>query len=206
MGKEKYIRDIENLFKKSAVVDFASINRIVRHKKKVKQYAKQLVRNLIKRGKIHKIGKGLYTSLDETPLAVFSFSPAYLGLQDALSFHNLWEQETNPVVITVRNVRKGLRIVMGRNVLVRRINKKYLFGFEYYKYPLDDRDIYLPYSDIEKTFIDIIYFRQPLDKETIREFRKKIDVNKLKGYLKVYPLNFKKKVMKIFKPRSPVKG
>ena len=62
---------------------------------------------------------------------------------------------------------------MNSNVLVRGINKKYLFGYEYYKYPLEKRDIYLPYSDIEKIFIDMIYFRQPLDKEVILEFRKK---------------------------------
>lgn len=195
MGKEKYLKDIEDLFKKSAVVDFASISRIVKHKKKASQYAKQIVRNMVKKGKIHKIGKGIYTSLDEMPLVVFSFSPAYLGLQDALSFHNLWEQETNPVVITTRNVRKGLRIVMGRNVVVKRINKKYMFGFEYYKYPLENRDIYLPYSDIEKTFIDMIYFRQPLDKETITEFGSKIDKKKLKGYLRAYPERIRKRVL-----------
>ena len=139
MVKEKYLKDIDNLFKKSAVVDFASIDRILQHKKNIKQYTKQIVRNLIKKGKIQKIGKGIYTSLNESSLAVFSFSSAYLGLQDALSFHNLWEQETIPVIITSNNVRKGIRKIMGSNVLVRRINNKYMFGFDYYKYPLFHR-------------------------------------------------------------------
>ena len=195
MGKEKYLLDIIRLFEKSAVVEFSSINRIVKHKKKTNQYAKQIVRNLIKGGKIQKIGKGIYTSLNESSLVVFSFSSAYLGLQDALSFHNLWEQETIPIVITADNIRKGIRKIMGSNVLVRRINQKYLFGYEYYKYPLENREIYIPYSDIEKTFIDMIYFRQPLDKEIILEFRKKINKKKLKEYLKKYPEKFEKKVM-----------
>lgn len=195
MGKEKYLLDIIKLFEKSAVVEFTSINRIIQNKRKVKQYAKQVVRNLIKQGKIQKIGKGIYTSLDESSLAVFSFSSAYLGLQDALSFHNLWEQETVPVIITSNNVRKGIRKIMGSNVLVRRINKKYMFGYEYYKYPLENRDIYLPYSDIEKTFIDMIYFKQPLDKENISEFREKIDKKKLTRYLKKYPERFRNRVL-----------
>src|SRR3990167_1439905 len=155
MGREKYISDIMKLFEKSAVVDFASINRIVKNKKKASQYAKQAVRNLITKGKISKIGKGIYTSLNESSLAVFSFSSSYLGLQDALSFHNLWEQETIPIIITSNNVRKGIRKVLDANVMVRKIEKKYLFGFYYH----EQGKQYLPYSDIEKTFIDMIYFK-----------------------------------------------
>jgi predicted transcriptional regulator of viral defense system len=203
MGKKKHLDYISKFFNKSPVVDFASINRIVRSKKKVKQYAKQIIRNLIKQGKIYKIGKGLYSVHRDTSLAVFGFTPAYLGLQDALSFHNLWEQETNSVIITSKNVRKGLRKVFGINIIVRRINPKYLFGFEYYKYPLEDRDIYIPYSDIEKTFIDMIYFKQPLDEETIEEFREKIVKKKLKEYLSRYPIKFRKRVEKVF---SRVRG
>ncbi|MBI2630404.1 hypothetical protein HYW76_04860 [Candidatus Pacearchaeota archaeon] len=195
MGRKKYIEYISQLFEKSAVVDFASLNRITSHEKKIKQYAKQIVNRLIKQEKIFKIGKGLYSSISESSLAVFGFTPAYLGLQDALSFHNLWEQETNSVIITSKNVRKGIRKIVGVNIIVRRINKKYMFGFEYYKYSLENRDIYLPYSDIEKTFIDMIYFKQPLDEETIINFREKIKRNKLNEYLKKYPKKFRNRVI-----------
>jgi predicted transcriptional regulator of viral defense system len=152
---------------------------------------------LIRQEKIYKLGKGFYTSLAESSLTVFSFSPSYLGLQNAMSFHNLWEQETIPVVITSRNVRKGMRQILGGNVLIKKIDKKYMFGFEYYKYSLNDRDIYLPYSDVEKTFIDMIYFRQPLDKEAIKEFKRKISIKTLKSYLKAYPSAFRKRVLRI---------
>ena len=84
---------------------------------------------------------------------------------------------------------------MNSNVLVRRLDKKYMFGYEYYKYPLENRDIYLPYSDIEKTFIDMVYYRQPLDEEVIIEFRKKIDKKKFKDYLKKYPKKFRDRVI-----------
>ena len=99
MGKEKYLKDVEKLFEKSPVVNFASIERIVKNKKNIKQYTKQLIRNLILKNKIRKLTKGCYTKYDENSLAVFCFK-GYLGLQDALSFHNLWEQETIPIIIT----------------------------------------------------------------------------------------------------------
>jgi predicted transcriptional regulator of viral defense system len=193
MGKEKYKKDIEALFKKSPIVSYSSISRIIKSKKKVRGYVKRAINYLIKQGKIKRITKGYYTNLDNTSLAVFCFKPAYLGLQDALSFHNLWEQETIPVIITSRNIRTGIRNILGSNVLIKKLNKRYLFGIEYYQ---EDNSA-LPYSDIEKTFIDMVYFKQPLDKETIKEFKKKIDKKKLKDYLRNYPKIFQKIVLRV---------
>ncbi|MEK6871716.1 MAG: hypothetical protein AABX16_02330, partial [Nanoarchaeota archaeon] len=166
MGKKKYLDKIENLFQKSPVVTFDSIKMIVKDKKNVKQYAKQLIKNLIKQNKIKRITKGFYTIHEDPSLAVFCFS-GYLGIQNAMSFHNLWEQETVPIIVTSRKIRQGRREIFGANIIIKRIDRKYIFGFEYYK----DGDFYLPYSDIEKTFIDMVYFRQPLGEENIREFR-----------------------------------
>ncbi len=188
MGKIKYINDIRRFFKKSPVVDIQSLKKFI--KKKNKDYIYLLINNLLKKGEIRKITKGFYSIYDDPSLIVFCFKPSYLGLQNAMSFHNLWEQETNPIVVTTRNLRKGIRKIFDRNVFIRRIDKKYIFGFEYYK----DGDFYFPYSDVEKTFIDMIYFRQPLDREVIDTFREKIDKKKLKEYLKRYPEKFKKKV------------
>jgi len=168
MGKSKYTRDVESIFKKSIVVTASSIRRIV----KSKEYAKQLIRNMIKKGKIKRITKGCYTIHEDPSLVVFCFKPAYLGLQDALSFHNLWEQETIPVIITAAKVQSGIRKIMGGNVMLKRIDKKYFFGFNYYKY---NDEIYLPYSDIEKTLIDMIYFRQRLSNEAKAEMIKRIN-------------------------------
>ena len=182
MGKEKYLRKIKSLFEKSYVVDAGSIRRIIQDKKRVKQYYKQLIRNLILNGKIKRITKGFYSLSDDPSLAVFAFNPAYLGLQDALSFHNLWEQETIPIIITSKKVRTGMRKISDANVLIRAINGKYLFGIEYKK----QGDFYLPVSDIEKTFIDMIYFREKIGGDLLKNFKKKIDIKKLKMYLKKY--------------------
>ena len=190
MGKKKYLDKIGNLFEKSLVVTFDSIKMIVKDKKNVKQYAKQIIRNLIKQNKIKRITRGFYTVHDDPSLAVFCFS-GYLGVQNALSFHNLWEQETIPIIITSKRVRNGIRKIMNKNVMIRRIDKKYLFGFEYYL----DGDFYFPYSDIEKTFIDMVYFRQRIDEDVLNEIKHRIDMKKLKFYLKRYPERFRKKVM-----------
>ena len=190
MGKKKYLDKIESLFEKSPVVTFNSIKMIVKDKKNIKQYTKQIIRNLIRQNKIKKITKGFYTTHEDPSLAVFCFS-GYLGVQNAMSFHNLWEQETVPVIITARRVRSGRRVVFGANIVIKKINKKYFFGFEYYK----DGDFYFPYSDVEKTFIDMVYFKQPFDKELLKNFRRRIDRKKLKQYITKYPKKFMEKVI-----------
>lgn len=191
MGKQIYLDKIKELFNKSPVVDFKSIERIVQVKNKNKSnYAKLLVSNLIKQGKIKTIGKGYYTLHSESSLAVFSFSPAYLGLQCALSRLEIWGQETIPVIITAKKVRRGIRTIGGANVFIRNIDKKYFFGWEFIK----EGNFYLPYSDLEKTLIDMVVFNQKLDAETIKNIKLKIDKQKLKKYLKKYPPMLQKRV------------
>ncbi|MBU0958505.1 MAG: hypothetical protein KKB31_01040 [Nanoarchaeota archaeon] len=190
MGKEKYLKTIEKLFSKSPVVSYSSIERVINYKKKTKAYVKRFINELLKKGKIKRLTKGYYTTSDNSALIVFCFKEAYLGLQDALSFHNLWEQETIPIIITTKKIRQGIRKVFGNNVLIRRIEKKYLFGIEYYQ---EDK-IAFPYSDIEKTFIDMIYFNEKINKETLKEFKKRLNKKKFNRYLKKYPKRFRNKI------------
>lgn len=191
MGKIKYIDKIRKFFKESPIVSIASLKKFIR--KKDNSYIYLIINNLLKKGEIKRITKGYYTIHDNPSLVVFCFKPAYLGLQDALSAHNLWEQETNPVMITSRKVRRGVRKVFSQNIVLKNIDSKYFFGFNYEK----QGDFYFPYSDIEKTFIDMIYFKQYLDKETKEEFIKRIDKKKLNSYLKVYPKRFRKRVLNL---------
>jgi len=192
MGKEKYLDEIEDILRKSPVVNLSSITRMMRSKKKIKQYQKHVLRNKLRKGKIKRLTKGCYTMHDNPSLAVFCFKPSYLGLQDALSLHELWEQETIPVILTAATVRQGIRDVLGTNVLIRRIDRKYLFGFDYYK----QGETYLPYSDIEKTFIDMVYFKQPISSEAMKNIAKRIDAGKLKLYLRTYSNKFRDSITK----------
>ncbi len=189
MGKQIHLKKIERLFERSPVVDFKSIERIIGKN----NYAKLLISNLLKKNKVKKVGKGFYTKYDESSLPVFAFKPAYLGLQTALSFYGLWEQETIPVILTTKKVRRGIREFLGTNVLIRNINKKYFFGFELLK----EGSFYFPYSDIEKTFIDMVVFNQSIDKQLLREIKKKINFKRLETYLKRYPEKIRVKVKKL---------
>lgn len=191
MGKQIHLNKIQDLFDKSLVLDFKSIERVVGKTKK-SSYAKLLISNLIKSGKIFKIGKGFYTKHSESSLAVFAFKPAYLGLQSALSFHGIWEQETIPVILTTKKVRRGIRKVMDSNVLIRNIDKKHFFGFDLQK----EGNFYLPYSDLEKTFIDMVVFNQAMSEEVIAKIKKRIDKKKLNSYLIKYKKPIKFRVLK----------
>ncbi len=190
MGTRIHLDKIEQLLEKSPVVDFKSIERIVKAKKSRSNYAKLLVSGLLRRGVIHKVGKGYYSKHKESSLVVFAFQPAYLGLQSALSHFGLWEQETVPIILTAKKVRRGLREILGTNVLIRNIRRKYLFGFELVK----EGNFYLPYSDLEKTLIDLVVFKEKIDDSVLKELRKKINDKKLRNYLRRYPKKIRERV------------
>ena len=190
MGKQVHLERVKRMFEKSPVVEFRSIKRIVGVKNAKNNYAKLLVHNLLKKGEIKRIGRGVYTKHSESSLAVFVFNPSYLGLQSALSFYGLWEQETIPVILTTRKVRRGIRKILNSNILVRNIDKKYFFGFEYSK----EGDFYLPYSDLEKTFIDMVVFNQEMSKEVVKNVRKRMDKKRFNEYLRRYSGRLKEKI------------
>jgi predicted transcriptional regulator of viral defense system len=158
-----------------------------------KAYALLLLHNLVRRGEIHRVTKGWYSRLDDPVVSVFAFKPSYLGLHEALSLHGLWEQETNVVLITPRPLRRGARSVMGNTVLVRRIERNRFFGFEYLNYD----GFVVPVSDVEKTLIDMVYFRENPDEDVLAEVRKRSDLGKLNSYLAAYPSRFGRRVRKV---------
>ncbi len=125
-------------------------------------YYKTVINNLIKSGRIYRITRGHYSFFDEVQFTGFAYKPFYYGLQDALSLLDLWEQETNPVIITPRKVRNGTRVFNDRNYVVRRIDRKMFFGYSLIKYG----DFYIPVSDSEKTLIDMTYYHEYIPEET----------------------------------------
>lgn len=184
--KGDLVKKVREFLKNTPVVTLQSVSTLVGNR----EYAYVVMNHLLKRGEVKRITRGYYTIHDEPSLLVYCLKPAYIGLQDAMSFHNLWEQETSPIIITNRKVRSGIREVMGHNVLVRRISKMHLFGYEHHRYG----DFLLPVSDVEKTFIDMVYFRE-MDKTIARKFKTMVDRKRLDKYLRKYSTNFRKKVL-----------
>lgn len=193
MGKIKYIKDIRDFFKKNIIVDLNSLKKFILQKKGNEKYIYLIINQMIKKGEINRITKGYYSIYKDPILAVFSFKPSYIGLQSALSIHNLWEQETMPIIITIKKIRQGVREINVNNILLHRISSKYFFGIDYVK----ENDFYIPVSDIEKTFIDLIYYKQKINKELLKNFKREINCIKLKHYIKKYPKRFSSKVMSI---------
>ena len=191
MGKIIHINKIREFIKSVPVFRVRDIELLVGNRK----YAHLILHKLTKRGEIKRVIKGWYSLYDDPIVSVFCFKPAYVGLQEALSLHNLWEQETNVVIITTKKVRVGIREILGNNVILRTIEPKYFFGFDLIKY----ENFFVPVSDIEKTLIDFVYFKESLERETLREIIKRIDRQKLIEYLKKYPSKFKQKVRKLAK-------
>jgi predicted transcriptional regulator of viral defense system len=189
----KYIAAVRENFAGQPVFSGRSLFLFLSKKGISRAYAKHLVHNLLKKKELLRVAKGFYSFQRDPAVSGFAFSPFYYGLQEALSLRNLWEQETNPVIITPKKVRPGLRRSMGANIVVHRIGRKMFFGFSMVKY----YDFWLPVSDPEKTLIDFAYFKEQLPEEALCEIKKTIDKKKLRQYLKKTPFLTRKKVEKM---------
>lgn len=186
MGKKIYIERVRDFIGLTPVFRGEDIERIV----KDKRYAHLMLYILTKKGEINRLSKDCYSRYGDPIIAVYCFRPAYIGLQEALSIHGLWEQETITIILTVRRARVGIRKILNSNIMIRRISPKYFFGFELIPY----NNIYIPVSDIEKTLIDIVYFNERIDKSIYREIKEKINIQKLNNYLTYYQPRIKKKI------------
>jgi predicted transcriptional regulator of viral defense system len=188
--KGKHVERVREYLRRTPVASMNSISALVPDR----NYAHVLMSHLLERGEVRRITTGYYTVYEEPSLLVYCLRPAYIGLQDAMSFHELWEQETNPVVVTARKVRPGVRKVFGQNVVVRRISPEHFFGYDY----LASGDFLLPVSDVEKTFIDMVYFRE-MRRDIADGFRERIDREKLGRYLKKYRVGFRRRVVELLR-------
>lgn len=145
------------------------------------------IHNLIRSSRAFGVKKGYYTLYDDPTIASFAFSPFYFGLETALTYHNLWDYMTPISIITTKTVRSGQREILGRNVDVRRIQKDKFFGYSMVHYK---DGFYMPIADIEKTFIDSVYFHTIFGKEVYANMSRKIDKKKLDMYLRNYDEKF----------------
>ncbi len=175
----KYMHDLVSHFFSKPAFSVDELKAYFHRRQAPEGYHKVLIQNLLNSGKIFRIARGSYTFHEEIQYVGFAFKPFYYGLEDALSLRELWEQETNPVIITPRKVRNGLRQFEGRNYLIRWIDRKMFFGYSLIKYG----EFYIPVSDIEKTLIDLFYFGVKIPSDTLEEILKLIDRERFVGYL-----------------------
>ncbi len=189
----KYMKEFLQEFTKKTAFTIKDIRIFLNRKNISKNYSYVFVHNLLKSGRMKQINRGVYTFKEEIEIVGFAYSPFYYGLQEALSLRNLWEQETNPVVLTPKKIRNGRKTFLDRNYIVRRINRRMFFGFEMIRY----YDFWIPVSDVEKTLIDLVYFREPISKEVLEEIKNGMRPNVLKEYLGKCPKYISKRVMRL---------
>jgi predicted transcriptional regulator of viral defense system len=158
-------------------------------------YALLLLHNLERRGELHRVTRGWYSTGDDPTVAVLSLAPAYLGLQDALARREMWEQQTNTVVVTTGKAKPGARRVFGETVLVHRLDPRYFFGYDYLPYGKYS----VPVSDVEKTMIDLVYFGESPGREVMKTVMKKADMRVLQEYLGRYPARFQTEFRRAFR-------
>ncbi|MEW5996402.1 MAG: hypothetical protein AB1657_02285 [Candidatus Micrarchaeota archaeon] len=186
----KYMEDFRRHFREAPAFTARDARVFLSGKGISGDYLRTLLRNLVKKGELKRISKGAYTFREEAAVAGFAFQPFYYGLEEALTLRKLWEQETNPVIITPRRVRSGVRSFLGTNIVVRRISRGMFFGFSMVRH----YGMWLPVSDVEKTLIDFFHFRQHLPKEALAEMKKQIRKDVLEEYLKRCPKRLALKV------------
>ncbi len=141
-------------------------------------YIRLMLHNLVKSGRLHRIGKGAYTFHRNEVAIGFKFRPFYYGLQYALTIRKIWTQQSIPVIITKTRANPGIREIMGIRIILHRINEKAFFGFEYLNYG----GLFVPVSDLEKTLLDFKYYKISLDPETMSDLEKRVNKSRLKEY------------------------
>ncbi len=154
-------------------------------------YLYLLVHNLLRKKEITKITKGIYTFHNEAAVVGFAFAPFYYGLENALSLRGISGQGMNFIVMTTRNVRRGVRTFQNRNYRIQYMDSKMFFGYDLLEYGA----FWIPVSDLEKTVIDMIYFEGSIRDELWPEILKTLDMQKLKNHLKRYDAKFARMIL-----------
>ncbi len=186
----KYMKAFKEKFREYPVFTIKDATLFLEKNGATREYVYTTIHNILKSGDIKRITRGNYTFHEEITVVGFAFTPFYYGLQDALSWHNSWEQEVNPVVITPRKVRTGVRSFLRRNYLVRHIERSMFFGLD----AIQQGQFWIPVSNPEKTLIDFVYYKERIPEMALNELLSKIHKKRLGEYLNHVPLPIKRRV------------
>ncbi|MEK6823503.1 MAG: hypothetical protein AABY06_00565 [Nanoarchaeota archaeon] len=116
----------------------------------------------------------------------------YLGLESALKENKITWQVLN-VIIIVNNHFSGIKKI-GNSKFKFIKTKEKRFNFGIIKAETNNKVTYF-YSDLEKTYIDFLYFYKRKDIETMK---KNLDFEVGKNKLKKYAKNYSKKIQRTF--------
>jgi len=157
-------------------------------------YAKRLAYLLLSKGKIKRIEKGKYATVNDPFLiAPFTVFPCYITMHSALYLNKILQQIPFTVEIATTRRKKHQKIVFeGIEIRYYRIKRRDFFGFRYIPYDA----FKIPVAYTEKALIDIFYFNQypvgsidleRLDRRVLRSYLYRMNMesltNKVLGWL-----------------------
>jgi predicted transcriptional regulator of viral defense system len=146
------------------------------------------------KGKIFTLQNGVYTTRKDDAIVGFGFSPFYYGLLYALTIRELWTQNAEPEIVTLKRVRRSKISPFGKDwhrATLHHAKPKHFFGFDIIKYG----GINVPVSDPEKTMIDLFYYKMHLPIQSYAQLLAQVKVRKIRDYLKRYDRRTKTEVM-----------
>jgi hypothetical protein len=156
-------------------------------------YSKLLLHNMAKNNELLRLKKGVYTFSKNEAVSGYAFRPFYYGMEYALTIRKTWTQQSVPIVITTSKANPGIRRIMGYKVIVRRMNRKYFFGFDYVNYS----NLFIPVSRPEKIILDFLYYGIGLDPETLHSLVVQSDTHILKDYASVFGKSYWNRVKQL---------
>lgn len=188
-----------NYFKDWKIFTFRDVKMLFRDKLS-DNGVKQLIHRNIKNGMLHKITNGIYTYSDNMMVYGYAFGDFYYGLGFALDYYDIISQIMNPVIITTSKVRPGRRIINKTPIVIYRIKEDMFFGYTFKKI----NGVEVPISDVEKTFIDTVYYNYKLEQYVYGIIQKRLDYSKLDEYLKMCPEWLRKRVRNVLDKTYPI--
>ncbi|MEA3449958.1 MAG: hypothetical protein U9Q85_03215 [Patescibacteria group bacterium] len=187
----KYI-DFYNNFKKFPIITLADIRSLAQN------FDRRRLSEWQERGYIRKLANNFYIfsdkEINENNLNIIAnklYQPSYLSLEYALSYYSLIPETV--YWLTSVSTRKTNKIEIDiANFSYRKIKKNLFFGYTLKR--INNNDVYFKIAEPEKAILDFLYLRKDIkDKDSISElrisgsiFREKININKLKKYLKIF--------------------
>ena len=176
----KYDRAFADYFSKVNSFSSGDARRFLEKHGASEAYIRLFLHNQAAKKRVFRITRGSYTLAGNEAVIGFAFRPFYYGMEYAMTLRRIWTQVSNPVIITSTNAVPGIRVAMGRRIVIRRMSGQGFFGYKY----MDYSGIQVPVSETEKILVDFIYYRIGIGNEYFSKLAELSDKKKLALYAK----------------------
>jgi len=128
------------------------------HKNIPRGYAKKILHELFKSGKITRVERGKYTVLDDAlTVATHLTEPCYVSMWSALSINKLTTQVPFSVEIVTTRKRFNRKIMFNNTpIIFYTVRSEMMYGYEHIIWK---EHLRIPVAKPEKIIIDALYFR-----------------------------------------------